>query len=340
MLFNGESLQGIILVAVLAAVWWRPFRKLFLPALLLAILTPNAFAYYDKSDYAEAVFILPNESAFFIPDVGANKQSQAKFGSQEYYEENKIAAKRFQIPHQKFSGSGAWSDYYVPSGRLIIVDRTPYNREWTASAARGSSTKNESFPCQTSEGLNVTLEMAIAATVTEENAAKFLYHFGVNPPQGNRSDPQVVFTSVFYGRSLHDVMDSVGRGEVQTLACSEISTRTLDQANAQMAAILTAIQKKSSAWFDSYGITMDYLGWAGTFTFDPSVQKAIDDRYAAEKTAPVLPTLQALADIKIKEGLGDGLSKHGLPQSFVAIPTDLLDGFSAMFKAAGTAHNK
>ena len=239
--FTGAGPSSLILVAVLAAIWWRPLVTFVTTIALASLLfASSAQAYYDKSDYSEAYFILPNESAFFIPDVGANKEGQAKFGSQDYYEQNKIPAKRFVIPHAKFSGSGMWSDFYVPTGRLIIVDRTPYNREWTASQHRGSSARDESFPCQSSEGLNITVEMAVSATVSEENAARFLYHFGVKAPQGDRSKPEVIFTSVFYGRSLPEVMDSVGRGEVQTLACAELSTRTLDQNDLQMAAILAA----------------------------------------------------------------------------------------------------
>lgn len=334
-LFTGAGLSSVILVALLAWVWWKPARTWAATlAVILAVAVSPAHAYYDKTDYAEAFFILPNESAFYIPDVGANKEGQAKFGSQDYYEANKIAAKRYQIPHVKFSGSGTFSDFYVPSGRLIIVDRTPYNKEWAKSSARGTAAKDDSFPCQTSEGLNVTIEMAVAASVYEENASRFLYRFGVNPPKGDRKDPVVIFTSVFYGRSLGEVMDTVGRGEIQTLACAEISPLTLDVANAGMTKILSAIQAKAKDWFTGYGITIDYLGWAGTFEFDAEVQKAINDRYSAEKIKPVLDTVQAQADIKIKEGLGEGLSKHGLPASFVAIPTNLLDSFSALFKPA------
>ena len=87
-------------------------------------------------------------------------------------------------------------------------------------------------------------------------AARFLYHFGVNPPVGDRSKPEVIFTSVYYGRSLREVMDTVGSGQVQTLACQELSKRTLDKANAEMAPVLAAIQQQAKAWFADYGITI------------------------------------------------------------------------------------
>ncbi len=70
----------------------------------------------------------------------------------------------------------------------------------------------------------------------EANAAKYLYHFGVTPPQGDRSDPKVIFTSVYYSRKLADVMDDVGRKKVQTLLCDKITARSFDQANNDAAA--------------------------------------------------------------------------------------------------------
>jgi len=303
------GLSSLILIFILGVLWYKPFRvyqqTIAVVAGLLFLSCMNvtsAHAYYDKMDYTEAYFILPNESSFFIPDVGDNKGSQSKFGSTAYLEERKIPAKRFTIPHTKFAGSGVWSDYYVPSGRLIIVDRTPYNREWTASKHRGTSTNDQSFPCQSSEGLNVTVEMSIEASVTEDDASKFLYNFGVKPPAGDRTQPAVIFTSVFYGKSLLEVMEGVGRGAVQTAVCSEISTRTLDKVNVEADKILTAVNVKSKTWFESKGITLGYLGWAGTFSFDADIQDAINRVYVAEKQkaiagmlAPHVDTIQAIA---------------------------------------------
>jgi hypothetical protein len=56
-------------------------------------------------------------------------------------------------------------------------------------------------------GLDITVGIAIGASVYEENAAKFLFRFGVNPPVGDRTDPNVIFTSVYYGKSLAQVID-------------------------------------------------------------------------------------------------------------------------------------
>src|SRR5262249_44030103 len=218
---------------------------------------------------------------------------QTAFGSIEYLNANKIAAKRFQVPHGKLSGSSFWSDFYVPTGRLIIVDRTPFNREWVAPSNRGTSKKDESFPCQSAEGLDVTVGISISAFVTEENAAKFLYWFGVNPPPGDRSQPQVIFTSVFYGKSLAEVMDSVGRGKVQALVCGEVASRPLDKVNAEATKIMDTIQQKVFDYLASRGITLDYIGWADTFTFDGKVQDAINRQFIAGKEKEIAAQLSS-----------------------------------------------
>jgi hypothetical protein len=49
-------------------------------------------------DYTEAYIILPNESAFWIPDAGANKDTQARFESEEYLNANKVPVKRIPAP--------------------------------------------------------------------------------------------------------------------------------------------------------------------------------------------------------------------------------------------------
>ena len=336
--FGNLGIPLLALLIVLVAIWWVPAKQWLtasratavLFAMLLAV--PHAWAYYDKTDYTEAIYILPNQSAFVIPDAGANKDSQAQFMSLDYLKANKIAAKRVVIPHVKLSGSGAWSDFYVPSARVIIVDRTPYNREWVTAANRGTSNKNEGMPCQSSEGLNITAGVSIGVSVREEDAARYLYYFGTIPPKGNASDPAIIFTSVYNARSVADVMDSVGRGEVLSLTCREISARTLNDDNKDAGAIMKNIATGITAFLVERGITLDYIGWADTFTFDQTVQKAINDKYTADTIKPVLETLQALADVRIKEGLGEGLATRGLPANLIAIPSDLLD-LSALFGA-------
>lgn len=344
--FNAFNAFGAMLLIGLAlilfAIWVQPLRlaisqivkTLSAMALLLIIAPPQpADAYYNKADWPEIYFILPNESAFFIPDVGANKDSQAAFGSEAYLSENKIAAKRFQIPHVQLKGSSYSFDFYIPAGRLIIVDRTPYAREWTKDAARGSAANDQSLQCQSKDGLDVDVEIALSATVFEENAARFLYRFGVKAPAGDRNTDEVKFASVFQGKSLTEVMDTVVHGKVQGLICKFFSSRSLDTVNAESETIMTDAEKATKEFLiKEFGITLDYIGWGGTFEFSKTVQKAIDDKYAADKIASVMPILERQAQLKIQEGVaegirafGEGVKAHGLPSNLVAIPENLMN---------------
>lgn len=304
----------------------------FIGVSMLAMLSINrpAMAFYNTTDRAEAVTIMPNESAFWIPDVGANKDNQTNFDSEEYLKANKVAIKRFIIPHSKFNNSGGWIgfDAYVPTGRMIIVDRAPYNRDWVKAGDRGTSAKDESFPCQTNDGLNITAEVSIGVSVTEDNAPKFLHFFGVNNPVGDRTDPSVIFTSVYYGRSLTQAMDGPGRGEIHTEVCEEFGKRSFDQANADVNVIMTAVKTSATKWLADRGISVDYMGWAGTFGFDADVQKAVNDRYTGEKVKPVLETLQAKAMVDAIEGWN-----HVLPTSINLSwwPSSLGDAIKGLF---------
>jgi len=336
-IFNGAVpwWLSVAFLALLVWMWWRPVRNLVLKsgasALLMLLFIPSAHAYYDKSDYAEVYTILPNESAFWIPDVGDNKANQVQLDSEQYLKDNKVAAKRFQIPHVHLSGSGSFFDFYVPSGRLIIVDRTPYSREWVSAPHRGTSTKDESFPCQSKEGVNMSAGVSIGASVAETNAAKFLFRFGVVTPKVDRLDPKVIFASVYFGRSLVDVMDDVGRKKIQTLVCREFAARSFDEGNAQLNQIMDSVTKQAGDYFANVGVTLDFLGWADTITFDKDVQQAVNDRYTADKIAPVLAILQTKAIL-------DGAAKWNgaLPPmpGFVVVPQDFFEKVGSWFGAA------
>ena len=321
------AIVTIVGLLVLGAVWWKYIKLAWYgiaAALVVAILitspTPS-LAFFETKDRTEIHTILPNESAFWIPDVGDNKSTQVQMDSEAYLNERKIAAKRFVIPHQKLTGSAGTSllsgwDYFVPTGRLIIVDRTPFSREWVDAGDRGTSKLKEGFPCQTKGndkypgGLNVTAGISIGTSVLEKDAAKFLYRFGVNPPMGPdgkplrvkgdassiEADGKIVFTSVYYGRSVKEVMDDVGRKKVQTLVCNELAKRTLDLANNEMIAMMAEIEKQAKAYFASVGITLDFIGWGDTLDFDKPIQDAINRAYIAKQDEAIAKMLQPYAE--------------------------------------------
>jgi hypothetical protein len=302
---------------IIVAIWFAPAVKTvkemmttlaILIAALIAFQPQTAQAFYETTDKTEAYTILPNWSAFWIPDVGDNKTDQASMDSADYLASKKVSLKRFIVPHAKLTGSAGNSmfagwDAYVPTGRLILVDRTTYSHEWVDATDRGTSKSKEGFPCQSKEGINIVAGVSVGARVDEKDAPTFLYNFGVNAPKTqNMSDPQEIFRSVYYGRSLSEVMQDMGRKKIQTLVCNEIGKRGFDKANDEMIAIMDAVEKKSGDYFKSVGITVTFIGWADTFTFDKEIQNAVNSNYEktveasnAQKMAPYVSLLSTLA---------------------------------------------
>ena len=221
---DNATIINIVGLVLLACIWIPFFRNNSIKTTIVLIsmgIGSNVYAYYDHQDRPEYVEVGMNQSAFLIQEVGDNKNGQSKFMSQEYLESNKIAMKRIQIPHTLMKNPGWTQDMYIPAARLILVDRSPFMREWVASPNKGTSTADQSFSFESADSVNITTGITISAVVKEEDSVKFLYNFGSVSPQGDPNDPQTQFTSVIYGKSLEQVMDKNVRGKVQAVLARE-----------------------------------------------------------------------------------------------------------------------
>lgn len=277
-------------------------KTLFIVAVLNAVNGP-AEAFYDQTNVTEVFGILPNHSAFWIPGAGDTKNGQTETESEDFLKANKVAGKFFQIPHAKLSGSVymGW-DYYVPTGRLIVVDRTPFFHEWTKAGRGTEGGTDQSFPCHSLDNIEVTAEVSIATEVREEDAARFLYYFGVNPPGGDPHDPKIIFTSVFEGKSLNQVMSGWGRGEIQSRVCRELNRHKVEDIGTNGNQILEAIEKEAKPFYLAHGISIEYIGWAGGFSFPPTVKNAIEQKWAADHIQASIPVLMQSAEINAVNG--------------------------------------
>src|SRR3954470_279173 len=107
--------------------------------LALALLASGCVKPYDTPEYIE---IDTSETGFLIPLEG-DSGSQAKFQSEDYLKQRKVAAKRVQVTHRwsqegRLPNSGRW----IPTVRLVKVNRSPVTREWATtqtSTAGGAS---------------------------------------------------------------------------------------------------------------------------------------------------------------------------------------------------------
>jgi hypothetical protein len=67
-----------------------------------------------------------------------------------------------------------------------------------------------------------------------------------------------------------------------------------------MPTIMATMEREMRTYLKSVGVTLDFIGWADTVTFDAEIQRAINDAYRAEKLAPHLVTLERLANLETK----------------------------------------
>jgi len=301
-------------LAALAAIWLIGRRGSGYAALALAAIlsegTPQgAKAYYDTKDYPEFKEVMPNETAFLIPEVGETKSGQAAFMSEAFLNERKVAMKRVQIPHTLIRNPGWSYDYFVPAARLMLVDRSPVSREWVSSGERGTSQKDQGIRFETADSVSLRAGIVISAFVKEEDASRFVYWFGARPMGTNINDPQVNFASVIYARSLAEVVDENVHRTVQAAMAKEFGRRTTDEAIHQKAEVIDAVEKEVRRVFEPMGLTITTLGYAEGLTFDnPKIQDAIDMTFMAIKNAQsaqaqiqTLPIQERLLDLKIRE---------------------------------------
>ncbi|QGY01931.1 hypothetical protein MMSR116_08605 [Methylobacterium mesophilicum SR1.6/6] len=354
-LAGGSTLPLLALLAVLAVIWLVPARRAPLAVLLFGLGTAAApepaDAYFSKYDYGEYIEILPNQSAFMIPESGDTKTTQAQFGSEKFLSESKVAAKRVQIPHTKLPNTGTLSDYYVPAARLIIVDRTPVSREWTTSASRGTSSADQGFRFETADSIGLSTSVVISAFVKEEDAAKFLYWFGTKPSAQDTDEAR--FASVLYGRSLAEVVDGNVHRTVQAALAREFGRRSTDDAIHQKAEIMASVEKAVIDQFAPMGVTVTTLGFADELSFEnAAIQAAIDDTFMANKRAQsaqaqlaTLPIQERILDMEIRRsdaqarqtlaGRWNGSASGFLP-SWVVIPSDVLGTVRGWFGGGET----
>ena len=219
-----------------------------------------------KPDLEELVEIKPNETSFMIKLEGDTKTGQAKFMSEEFLEQNKVATKRISIPHRKRSTGNSSYDYeWIPTAKLVTVDRTPVSREWTSNEKTGTSARNEGIRVESVESIDFSIGVVMTASIPEDRAAKFLYNYA--------------------GKALKDVADQDIRTYVQAGLSREFGVLTLVDGQHQKKEIFDRVLTDTKAHFADLGVIINNLGYAEGMTYsDPAIQKAINDTYAAQQS--------------------------------------------------------
>lgn len=261
--------------------------------LLTVVATLAACGPFQIEQYEE---IGPNETAFVLPLEGASNAGQARFDSAAFLESKKVAAKRITIPtRRKDTGRTAGDFEWIPTVKIVRVNRAPITREWTdAKTSDDSNHSDDSIHVESKESIGFHVGASITAHVEEEAAATFLYHYGGKTlgdvvDTNVRSFVQMSLMQRFGGAMLADCMDSKGRFFSETLALAQ-------------------------AEFKTRGVTVDFFGMQGGLSFDnDKVQETIDRRFVAENEANIAVN-QTAAQIernkqKVAEAEGEAAMK-------------------------------
>jgi SPFH domain/Band 7 family protein len=214
---------------------------------------------FDTPEYAD---IDTAETAFVVPLEG-DTADQAKFQSEQFLEDHKIAAKRVQITH-RWSQTGRgflWmeSGEWIADVRLIKVNRSPVTRLWTADAD-----KDKAIWLESSDSVGFSMGFMVSAFITEPDAAKFLYWY----PAG----------------SLADVMDTEIRARIQQDAAEIAAKYPLDELRGKKPEIMKYVLDDVTPFFAARGITVSTIGMYGGMTYEnPQIQQAIDQVFIAQQ---------------------------------------------------------
>jgi hypothetical protein len=209
--------------------------------------------------------IEPNETAFVIP-LELGTENQEKLESVDFLQKNQVAAKRIVIPQRERKvGRFGHEIEWIPTVRVVTVDRTPVTRSWTEEPDKNNR-KNPStstLGVESKDSIGFSVGVNVSAHIEEADTAKYLYYYR--------------------GNDLASVMDKNVREKVHTVLSQEFASRTLEECKTEKIVIRDALQTQVADHFKTYGITITSIGLAeGLFFEQPEIQEAINAAYVAE----------------------------------------------------------
>ena len=204
--------------------------------------------------------IEPSQTAFLIP-LDGNTNDQVMFDSEESLELMKVPTKRVTITHKwhktgYFRGSGSW----IQNHKLIIVERKPETREWTADTDSGTAAINQGITAESKQSITFSVSINVSAQIDEPNAAKFLYRYN--------------------NKALELIMDDELRARIEGRFVEEAASRTMIEILTQKAEIMEAVRADVVPYFAERGITIENISLKGDIQYaDPAIQTAINKEF-------------------------------------------------------------
>lgn len=235
--------------------------------LVFALVSISAFTSCRRLNVPKVENISPSETAYLVP-LEPDGSGQVKFDSESYLASNKISTGRVEIP-QRWRKTGYWwlSGEYIPTKKLIKVDRAPVTIQIEAPEVNGAAVKRQndkSIWIESKDSVGFSVGFNVSAFIEAENAAKFLY--------------------LYAGRPLADVMNTEIHGRILEVSQSFAAQYILDELREKKGEMSMKIQEEVTAFFKPRGITITNIGMYGGFSYEnPKIQESIDAVFVAQQ---------------------------------------------------------
>lgn len=227
----------------------------------------------------------PSETVFVIPLEGAT-DAQAKTDSVKFLEKAKVNTQRISIPQRQHNYGHYASEYrWIPTVRVIKVNRAPVTREWTAEEHSGTSSRNEGLEVQSQDGVMFSLGATITCRIEEQDTALYLYHYGTiaSSPAAGEDLIKTNKDIVHEGRLLSDVIDQNVRSYMQARLFHYFSGAELDEAKKRKIEFFESAFADAKRYFKERGVTIDSFGSTKGLTYaNKEVQEAINQKFLVE----------------------------------------------------------
>jgi len=248
--------------------------------LAVLVLTVISTGCRKPVDVPEYITVSTSQTAYSVPLEGDSK-NQIKLDSAKAFDSLKIMKKRIQISKRwnqtgRYAHEGTW----IPTIDVIIVERTPVTKEWTADIKKGTKAKDEAMWVESKDSIEFSTGFNCTSYITEQNASTFLYYYKAN--------------------SLADVMDEEIRNKIQETLADFAAGHDLDNLRGMKKEMISEVRKQVIPFFKTRGITITTIGMFGGLEYkNPAIQKSIDDVFIAQQLKNVEKAkLSAMSDQK------------------------------------------
>lgn len=255
-------------------------RTMYAGSMFAVLLLTGCHGPFKEPQYEE---IHTNETAFLVPLEGdLEKQQQSK--SVESLEKAKVLAKRVEIPLREHTIGRGWGNYqWVPTMKVIRVDRSPISRNWTADKKTGTSANDQALYVESKDSINFGFNATVTAHIEEAQTARFLYYFA--------------------GKQLTEIIDQNVRGIALQLLSAKAGQEDLAECIKQKHEFMEQAEEELKRVCLEKGITIDFFGGInGIQVSDAKIQTAVDakfiheiDAQTAEKNLEVQATRNEIA---------------------------------------------